>query len=104
MWMPKKSMIGAFVLQQLLAHLVHRGGGEHQRGDRALHRLIELGHDLPGLSTVEMNGISVRSKCRSGNWMSSALPIVSALIPVLSERKNTGMAPAAGRSGSAGAT
>ena len=48
-------------------------------------------------STVEMNGISRRSNRRSGNWISSALPIVSALIPVLSERKNTGTA---GRSGS----
>ena len=36
-----------------------------------------------------MNGISVRSKRRPGNWMSSALPMVSALMPVLSERKNT---------------
>ena len=41
-------------------------------------------------STEEMNGISRRSKCRSGNWISSALPMVSALIPVLSERKKTG--------------
>ena len=41
-------------------------------------------------STVVMNGISRRSKRSSGNWMSRAFPIVSALIPVLSERKNTG--------------
>ena len=32
-----------------------------------------------------------RSNRRSGNWISRALPIVSALIPVLSERKKTGM-------------
>jgi hypothetical protein len=37
-----------------------------------------------------MNGITVRSKRRSGNWMSSAFPIVSALMPVLSDRKKTG--------------
>ena len=43
-------------------------------------------------STVVMNGISRRSNRRSGNWISSALPIVSALMPVLSERKNTGTA------------
>ena len=41
-------------------------------------------------STEEMNGIRVRSKETSGNWISSALPMVSALMPVLSERKNTG--------------
>ena len=41
-------------------------------------------------STVEMNGINRRSKIRSGNWMSSALPMVSALMPVLSDRKKTG--------------
>jgi len=40
-----------------------------------------------------MNGISVRSNCSSGNWMSSALPIVSALMPVESDKKNTGMTP-----------
>ena len=45
-----------------------------------------------------MNGISVRSKRRSGNWMSSALPIVSALIPVLSDRKKTGTTGASPRS------
>jgi len=37
-----------------------------------------------------MNGITVRSKRRSGNWISSALLMVSALMPVLFERKNTG--------------
>ena len=41
-------------------------------------------------ATEAMNGIRVRSKRRPGNWISSALPIVSALMPVLSERKNTG--------------
>ena len=41
-------------------------------------------------SIEEMNGIRVRSKRTSGNWMSRALPIVSALMPVLSDRKNTG--------------
>ena len=41
-------------------------------------------------STEEMNGISRRSNRRSGNWISSALPIVSALMPVLSDRKKTG--------------
>ena len=45
---------------------------------------------LRASSTVEMNGISRRSNRRSGNWISSALPIVSALMPVLSERKKTG--------------
>jgi hypothetical protein len=50
-------------------------------------------------STVEMNGISVRSKRTSGNWMSSALPIVSALIPVLSDRKKTGTTDSPSRSG-----
>ncbi len=49
-------------------------------------------------STVEMNGIRVRSKRRSGNWMSRALPIVSALMPVLSERKKTGTTPSPGSS------
>ena len=43
-------------------------------------------------STVVMNGIRCRSNRRSGNWISSALPIVSALMPVLSDRKNTGTA------------
>ena len=43
-------------------------------------------------SIVEMNGISRRSNRSCGNWISSALPIVSALIPVLLERKNTGVA------------
>ena len=47
---------------------------------------------LRASSTVEMNGISRRSNRRSGNWISSALPMVSALMPVLSERKNTGTA------------
>ena len=51
---------------------------------------------LSASSTVVMNGINRRSKRRSGNWMSSAFPIVSALIPVLSDKKKTGMA---GRSG-----
>src|SRR3954453_17556712 len=41
-------------------------------------------------STVEMKGNNRRSKCRSGNWISSALPIVSALMPVASDRKYTG--------------
>src|SRR6478735_1200382 len=41
-------------------------------------------------SIEEMNGISVRSKRTSGNWISNALPMVSALMPVLSERKKTG--------------
>ena len=41
-------------------------------------------------STVEMKGITRRSKRVSGNWISRALPIVSALMPVLSERKKTG--------------
>src|SRR4051812_5024403 len=41
-------------------------------------------------STEVMKGNNRRSKCRSGNWISRALPIVSALIPVLSDRKNTG--------------
>src|SRR6478752_4228355 len=41
-------------------------------------------------ATEAMNGIRVRSKRSPGNWISSALPIVSALMPVLSERKNTG--------------
>ncbi len=41
-------------------------------------------------STVVMNGNSVRSNRASGNWMSRALPIVSALMPVLSDRKKTG--------------
>ena len=48
-------------------------------------------------SGVEMNGISRRSNRSCGNWMSSAFPIVSALMPVLSERKKTGVADAAGR-------
>src|SRR6478735_732033 len=41
-------------------------------------------------ATEAMNGIRVRSKRSPGNWMSSAFPMVSALMPVLSERKNTG--------------
>ena len=41
-------------------------------------------------STEEINGMRRRSNRRSGNWISRALPIVSALIPVLSERKKTG--------------
>jgi hypothetical protein len=41
-------------------------------------------------STVVMNGISRRSNRSSGNWISSALPMVSALMPVLSDRKKTG--------------
>ena len=45
---------------------------------------------LRASSAVAMNGMSRRSNRRSGNWISSALPIVSALIPVLSDRKNTG--------------
>ena len=45
--------------------------------------------------TVVMKGKSRRSKATSGNWMSSALPIVSALMPVESERKNTGTAGSA---------
>ena len=48
---------------------------------------------------VEMNGISRRSKRRSGNWISSAFPIVSALIPVLSDRKKTGTAGCSSGSG-----
>ena len=43
-------------------------------------------------SGVVMNGISRRSNRSCGNWMSSAFPIVSALMPVLSERKKTGVA------------
>src|SRR4051794_40842447 len=42
-----------------------------------------------------MNGISRRSNRSCGNWMSSALPIVSALIPVLLDKKNTGVAAGA---------
>ena len=53
---------------------------------------------LSACCTVVMNGIRVRSKIRSGNWMSSALPIVSALMPVLSERKKTGTTPSPGTS------
>jgi hypothetical protein len=51
-----------------------------------------------------MKGISVRSKDTSGNWMSSALPMVSALIPVLSDRKKTGTTTSPpGSGGGAGA-
>jgi hypothetical protein len=39
-----------------------------------------------------MKGMSRRSNRRKGNWMSKALPIVSALMPVESDRKNTGAA------------
>jgi hypothetical protein len=39
-----------------------------------------------------MKGMSRRSNRRKGNWMSKALPIVSALMPVESDRKNTGTA------------
>ena len=53
---------------------------------------VEHRHDPRASSTVVMKGISFRSKRRSGNWMSSALPMVSALMPVLSERKKTGVA------------
>ena len=53
-------------------------------------------------SIEEMNGISRRSKCRSGNWISSALPMVSALIPVLSERKNTGTTRGSAPAGASG--
>ena len=41
-------------------------------------------------STPAMNGMVLRSNVRSGNCSSSALPIVSALMPVLSDRKKTG--------------
>jgi hypothetical protein len=40
---------------------------------------------------VEMKGISRRSNRSCGNWMSRAFPIVSALIPVLLDRKKTGV-------------
>src|SRR5215207_9646192 len=42
-------------------------------------------------SIVEMNGMRRRSNRRSGNWIRSAFPMVSAVIPVLSERKKTGI-------------
>jgi len=41
-------------------------------------------------SAVVTNGISRLSNRNCGNWISSAFPIVSALMPVLSERKRTG--------------
>ena len=47
---------------------------------------------LRASSTVVMKGISRRSKRSSGNWISRALPMVSALMPVLSDRKKTGTA------------
>ena len=55
-------------------------------------------------STVAMNGIRVRSKRTSGNWMSNALPMVSALMPVLSDRKKTRTATSRPEAGSAGCT
>ena len=44
---------------------------------------------LRAISGETMNGMRRRSNRSWGNWMSRALPMVSALIPVLSERKNT---------------
>ena len=47
---------------------------------------------LRASSSELMKGMSRRSNRRKGNWMSKALPIVSALMPVESDRKNTGTA------------
>src|SRR4029450_363732 len=47
-------------------------------------------------STVEMKGMRRRSNRRLGNWISRALPIVSAVMPVLSERKKIGTATSPG--------
>ncbi|MCY1248633.1 hypothetical protein D9M72_620820 [compost metagenome] len=38
-------------------------------------------------STVVMKGTVIRSKLLAGNWVNSVLPSVSAVMPVLSERK-----------------
>ena len=64
------------------------------------HGRVELATTSRASSTVEMNGISVRSKRTSGNWISRALPIVSALMPVLSDRKKTGTTGTSPPSGS----
>jgi hypothetical protein len=92
MWMPKKSMIGALVFSSSsrtssTAAVVNTSGGTGPSIASSSWATTSR-----AISTVEMKGISVRSKCTSGNWMSSALPIVSALMPVLSDRKKTGTA------------
>src|SRR3954469_15392065 len=99
MWMPKKSMIGA---------LVRNSSSRTSSTAAVVNTSGVTGPDIASsswattsraISTVEMNGISVRSKCTSGNWMSSALPIVSALMPVLSDRKKTGTTSCGSRVG-----
>ena len=88
-----KSMTGAFVHQQLLAHRLVDHGEEHQWGDVAIHRSIEVRpRTSRASSTVRTKGISRRSKGMEGNCSSRALPMVSALIPVESEMKKTGTA------------
>jgi hypothetical protein len=90
MWMSKKSMIGARVLASSArtvssAAVVNTSGvtGPSIASSR-------MATTRRASSTVVMNGNGDRSKRVSGNWISSALPIVSALMPVLSERKKTG--------------